>query len=192
MVVAAALHVSGEYAGHDIVAFPGRWGFTFAPYFLTGVSLYFCLTHRSRMALVAFTVSYGLMALHFSRYVQGKIPLAGEWVSGLREPGHAIPILLLLAVPAVLWCLSYAGADRFRLVDWQLGNLSYPIYLNHWIVIVVIYTLTDGTGLALLALAAVASIVLSWLLMHVVETPMRSLRDRLRGQVLMVDEKAAH
>lgn len=61
------------------------------------------------MALVGFAVSYALMALHFSRYVQGKIPLSDEWASGLLEPGHAIPILLLLAVPAVLWRLAHAG-----------------------------------------------------------------------------------
>lgn len=190
MVVAAGLHVSAEYAGREIVAFPGRWGFTFAPYFLTGVSLYFCLTQRSRMALVGFAVSYALMALHFSRYVQGKIRLSDEWASGLLEPGHAIPILLLLAVPAVLWRLAYAGADRFKKVDWQLGNLSYPIYLNHWIVIVAMYTLTDGTGLAVQAASIAASIALSWVLMRIVETPMRSVRDQLRGQSLMADEEA--
>ena len=191
MVVAAGLHVSAEYAGQEVVMFPGRDGFAFAPYFLTGVSLYFCLTQRSRIALVGLAVSYALMALHFSRYVQRKIPLSDEWASGLLELDHAIPILLLLAVPVVLWRLAHAAADRFKQIDWQLGNLSYPIYLNHWIVIVATYTLTDGTGFAVQATAIVASVALSWVLMHIVETPMRSLRDQLRGQPVMAKEKAA-
>ncbi len=191
MVFATALHVSGEYAGREIVAFPGRWGFTFAPYFLIGVSLYFCLTLRSRAAFAGFAVSYALMSLHFSRYVQGKIPLFNEWASGLLEPGHAIPILLLLAVPAVLWRLAHIRIDRFTSVDWRLGNLSYPIYLNHWVVIVAMYTLTEGTGFAVQAVSIAASIALSWALMHAVETPLQSVRDKLRGQSLMVEEESA-
>ncbi|MEQ9607596.1 MAG: acyltransferase [Kiloniellaceae bacterium] len=189
MAIAAILHVSGEYAGHEIVVFPGREGLSFAPYFLTGVSLYFCLTQRFRMALVGFAASYVLMALHFSRYVQGKVPLSDEWASGLLELSHAIPILLLLAVPAALWCFAHIRAGRFASADWQLGNLSYPIYLNHWVVIVAMYTLTDGTGLAVQAASIAASIALSWVLVHIVETPMRSVRDQLRGQTLMADNE---
>ena len=184
---ATVLHISGEYAGRELLAFPGRWGLTFTPYFLTGVFLYFSLTHWSRAALIGLAISYGLMALHFSRYVQHKIPLSDAWAHGLLEPGNAIPILMLLGVPGLLKTLAYTRAGRIAPIDWRLGSLSYPIYLNHWVVIVALYTLTDEHGYTVQATAIAASIALSWLLMHVVETPMASLRDRLRGRPLWAE-----
>ena len=183
-VAAILFHVSGEYAGRELVAFPGRWGFAFAPYFLTGVCLYLWLAKRSRPALVGLMISYGLVALHFSRYVQGKIPISEEWADQIFEPHRIAPVLLILLVPVVLWRLAQASFGPAASIDWRLGNLSYPIYLNHWTVIVAAHTLTGGRGFAVHAATVAASIALSWLLMHTVETPIRPLRDRLRGRLL--------
>lgn len=186
-VVAIAIHIGEQYGSLSAwgIYFPGDWSFAFAPYFLIGVCLYFWRVRKDRAALVGLIVSYGLVFIHFSRYTQAKIPLSAEWAAGLLVPHHTVPILLMLAIPpAVMWLSNWRISPAARARDWRLGNLSYPIYLNHWVVIVAFHTLTTGYAFTLQLGAIAASVALSWLLMHAVERPMAPLRDYLRGQPL--------
>jgi peptidoglycan/LPS O-acetylase OafA/YrhL len=55
--------------------------------------------------------------------------------------------------------------------------------------IVVFHTLMSVDGFAVQVSAIAASVALSWFLMHAVETPMKPLRDWLRGQPLGTDHR---
>lgn len=90
---------------------------------------------------------------------------------------------------ALVACLVHYGRDwtRFRRVDDWLGGLSYPIYLVHYQVgLLVVFvaglagvSLTRGTTpMLLLSLPGVLG--LAWLLARFVETPLERVRDAVK------------
>ncbi len=186
-VIAAWLHLSREYVPSLAAGlyFPGFDAFTFAPYFVAGVCTYFWVSRQSRLALLGFAVSGGLAVLHFSRYVQQKAPLSLEWASKLGAPQNLVPTARFVFVLWLIWKLASVRADKASLeLDWKLGNFSYPLYLNHFAVVVFLTSLALPVSAGLQLTAIMGSLLLSWTLMNVVETPMAPLRDRLRGRPL--------
>lgn len=171
-----AVHVLSEYGPVPT----GPLDLSFVPYFAAGVLLYV------RRIGAAFAVCIGLIALHFSRYAQGKVGIGEGWLDGLTRVEVWGPTLITLAlIPVVAWIARLiVSADGRRRDNWA-GQLSYPIYLNHPLVLVLALTLFgQRADPATQTLVVAGSIAVAAVMNEVVERPLRQVRDRVRGHRL--------
>ncbi len=156
---------------------------TLVPYFLLGVCLYGAVS-GNLLAKAAAIPCFIAAVLHFLRYTQGKIPLE-QALQNFWEPVVLVPVLLMAAVPIIVVLLCQASiGGRARRFDKRFGDLSYPIYLNHFVVLVAIASVQAPPSWTLMAVAIIASVLLSWAAAVVIETPLKPLRDRIRGESL--------
>lgn len=171
------LHLLNEY----IV--PVRAELSLAPYFLLGVCLY-GWNAGSRMASWAVMPCYLAAVLHFLRYVQGKIPLEPA-LSGLTSPAVWIPTVIMAFMPLLVVVLSRANPSQvMSQIDRRLGEFSYPIYLNHFAVLIGYAALDLVPSWGVMVWAPVGSVAVSWLAMQLIEAPLKPLRNRIRGKAL--------
>ncbi len=87
-------------------------------------------------------------------------------------------LLAAILVPlAVRSCHQASdGRDRF------LGDLSYPIYLVHWLLVVLAYQYLPDDGISRLLYTLAGSILLSIVILRWVDMPLQGLRSRWVGQ----------
>ena len=142
-----------------------------APYFGLGTAL-FTWRHRvlaPQVALGAVALMIGLIVHQYAGvYVQTSYP----WVA-------ATAVLALIAIIIALTGLTTAG--HWRVVDRRLGDLTYPIYLVHIPVLIML----DRYGL-LRAPHAIAimfvAVGLSAIVLHyAIERPLSRTRNKVRG-----------
>ncbi|ABD06252.1 Acyltransferase 3 [Rhodopseudomonas palustris HaA2] len=178
---AIGLHVFSEYVRHL------HTSFAFFPYFVLGTSIYLRKVYRDTLASGVMVVSYILIAIHFLRYTQGQLSLHVDWWSGAVRPVVFIPTLAMLAVPFLLaWISTIRLSANWIKLDQSLGDLTYPLYLNHYAVLVAAYSLFPEPNPIVQILTVAISIVASYVLQVLVEGPMSRLRDRIRGRRLVV------
>lgn len=178
---AAALlvHAINEYV------WPLHTSFSFIPYFTLGVALYGATSRQALSAWLLASVSYVMLALHYIRYTQGQLsPWTDGW-SGATRPVVFVPTSVMVAIPLVMVALSKIDASaQTSKIDRWIGDLSYPLYLNHYAVLVVFYSVTKHISLEVQLLAVVSSLAIAFLLQAAVDRPIRKLRDSLRGESL--------
>jgi peptidoglycan/LPS O-acetylase OafA/YrhL len=96
-----------------------------------------------------------------------------------------VPVVLMGPMPIFIATLGcFRGAKRTRIYDRRIGDLSYPVYLNHYTVLILIASFGVSRSWASLWLALAGSIVVSWIAAIIIETPIRPLRNRIRGESL--------
>jgi peptidoglycan/LPS O-acetylase OafA/YrhL len=156
------------------------------PLFIAGM-----LAHRFRRILVPSPLAGGAAAALLILVVLLFNP-ATQLLIGLGIPGAFLLCkfgafaLAFAGIPALFEWSNRRGHDRLGKLDNHLGELSYPIYITHFLVLV----LCTGTWLALQApsspLMVVAVVVLtlmaSWLVVVLVERPVDRYRARRRLQ----------
>jgi peptidoglycan/LPS O-acetylase OafA/YrhL len=175
-----ALHAVNEYVR------PVYWALHYAPYFVLGCSLYFVRVSGDRGAKFLALVAYALVGLHFFRYVQGQTNMSIEAVYGIAKPRVLVASLLMLSLPIVLMGLaSLQVSQRTARVDKWFGDLTYPLYLNHYVVLVAVWSLVEQRSWTIQALAIGASLVLAYAMKLAVDVPIASLRDWVRGLRLL-------
>jgi peptidoglycan/LPS O-acetylase OafA/YrhL len=110
---------------------------------------------------------------------------------GFVAPAHdaaALPyvqLAILAALFATFTLLAvWRGPLPWRSMDRRLGDLSYPLYLNHYIVVVALNDLTAARGLWIFAAGMAMSVALAALMGQLVDAPLRVARNRVRGQVI--------
>lgn len=148
--------------------------FSFAPYFMLGVSLYFAIEKGAKGARLATILSLAMAVSHFVIYV-------GKGVHSLVWG----PVFLLLAlfVVVVLLARSQKG-ESLKQIDQWLGDLSYPVYLNHYAVTIVMLSLFPQGTPSVFLLCIVLSVVVSWAISLVTEPLTKGLRNKIRGTAL--------
>jgi peptidoglycan/LPS O-acetylase OafA/YrhL len=148
--------------------------FSFAPYFMLGVSMYMALERSSARARYAVAGSLALSIFHFTGYI-GK----GE---GSFVAGPTVVLVMLCA--AVLPLVRMTASWRVRLIDRWLGDLSYPIYLNHYVVTIAALSLAPLRNPAIYLACIVMCVALSWAIAQLTEPFSMHLRNRIRGVTL--------
>jgi len=102
-----------------------------------------------------------------------------------RQHGHPI-VAFQLGLTTVLFALVLvlsrltAAPGPLRSWDRRLGELSYPLYISHGVVLTVLGSLSDRRGALPYALAIIVALLLAAGLHIVVEQPLRALRTRVR------------
>ena len=102
------------------------------------------------------------------------------------QRGHPVPayqLPLLCALFAAMAVLSRAGPlpASMSLWDRRLGELSYPLYVGHGVVLSLLAGLSARRGALPYLAAPVLALLLALCLHAAVEQPLRALRARLRG-----------
>ncbi|RKE84609.1 acyltransferase [Rhizobium sp. AG855] len=148
-----------------------------APTFLLGVSIYG--RRKGWGYLVLMVINLFLSAVPAAEIIAG--------VNVMREPA-SIPFHGLLGIAAFYAIvLSVVVLDQVRNFpisrrwDSWMGDLSYALYLNHYIVIVTLTAMLPGAiGPEYFWGAVVISMGMSFIMYNVVERPMRVWRNKIR------------
>jgi peptidoglycan/LPS O-acetylase OafA/YrhL len=151
----------------------------FVPYFAFGAGLYFATTgSRAGWLTVLVTVPVPLwhQAEHLAQAASTQnIPLS---VTG--------NLLILAALLAGMTALGFARIRSGRETDRWLGNLTYPLYLYHEVVLIVVLTFSPVYAYTTLAAGILLSLLLAAGLMALVDPAMTRARDRVRGRALQM------
>ena len=143
-----------------------------APMFLTGVAL-----------CVALRRGGGLRAL----FLAVALPTAGLGFTSWAQHGHPILVrqgAILLLLLALLTVLATRKAGRWQSLDKCLGDLSYPLYLNHYVVGILLSDLFVRRGLGIYAAALGLSVGLAAVMDRLVDSKLIVLRDRVRRRAV--------
>jgi peptidoglycan/LPS O-acetylase OafA/YrhL len=156
--------------------------------FAWAVFVEFVFVHISgdRGARFLALVAYTLVGLHFFRYVQGQTGMSMQAVYGIAQPRVLVASLMMLSLPIVLMLLvSLQVSQRTARVDKWFGDLTYPLYLNHYIVLVAIWSLVEQRSWATQVMAMGLALALAYVMKLAVDVPVASLRDWVRGLRLL-------
>ena len=146
-----------------------KYGSGWIPYFILGIAIY-----RRSHALALLCLA--LVNWH-----------AAVYIGANAQANVAGALSILNALIAALWFLS-RSSTRWRSVDAWLGDLTYPIYLNHYTVGIVALTLFVPSPTVFIA-ACIATVLFSYGTMLMTEPVTKRWRDRMRG-VSLSSEKA--
>ena len=151
---------------------PGMLRFT--PYFCFGAALYFAL-RGARTDRIAAAVALAALVWEFLTQTPAKLfAEAPDRASGAE-------LMLLLVLLGLMTLLATRSTRRFRLVDSRLGAMTYPLYLYHEDVLVLVLTFFSGYSYAVFGTALILSVAAAWALMKLIDPAIDRWRDRLRG-----------
>lgn len=142
-----------------------------APYFIFGIAVYESLRGGRTARAIAAGAALAMLLGYPARLPDVPIPAA---VLAIQ---YAIQITLFLA----FWLLCTARPPIPRRVDQFLGDLSYPVYLNHLVIGVVFKSLVPVPGIVSFLTAIGLSLCFSYAMYLLIEPPLRRLRARVRG-----------
>jgi peptidoglycan/LPS O-acetylase OafA/YrhL len=97
---------------------------------------------------------------------------------------HLQLVLTALLLAALVWLIRLPACSWPRHLDKALGNLSYPLYLNHYAVGIAVYDTIPLRGAGVFLFALLLALAVSWLMSRAVDVPLIALRARLRGTAL--------
>jgi peptidoglycan/LPS O-acetylase OafA/YrhL len=166
--------VAGLAASAAFLLLAGRPGaLNTAPMFLIGVCVFLLEARRSGARAVLLLAAAGLAAAGFVSWRQHGAPVLAWQMPALGG-------LMALFV----WLVTRRAAGRGRMIDRRLGDWSYPLYLNHYVVGVVATSLAPRMGVAVYLGAVVLSVGLAVAAERLVDRPLRGWRDRVRAVVV--------
>ena len=141
-----------------------------APMFLVGVAFYLRDARRDTVRALLLAVAIATASAGFASWQQHGAPL----------PAIQFPVLAFL-LGLLAWLLPRGAEGRFKRLDRRLGDLSYPLYLNHYAVGIAAASLAPRSGWPLFAVTVLASVLLAAAAERLVDRPIRGLRDRVRS-----------
>jgi peptidoglycan/LPS O-acetylase OafA/YrhL len=178
-LLAAGIVVAFAFLAWSIGAAPDTAGTL--PFFALGVSLH--IGRRAPLAGLVGVAVFTPMALYNFATAQ----LADRAVWRLDADPITLdplaPTLLLTAVLLVLMVLILRPPPIPRRLDRWLGDLTYPLYLNHVTAGVATATLI-GRGVGAVVVATAGAVALAWIATTVVDGTVKQWRDRLRGRAI--------
>ena len=91
-------------------------------------------------------------------------------------------VILVLLIGVMTW-LAFKKGDR-RAFDTACGELSYPLYIHHQNILILIISVTTGYSYPVLFIGIGLSLVASYGLMRAIDPTVNRLRDVIRGSKL--------
>ena len=150
---------------------------SFLPYFAFGSALYFAtLGRRSGWLVVALSVPAILWQCIAQQSGGATLGAEPSWLSG--------NLIVLVVLLSIFTALAFVRISQWRNADRLLGNLTYPLYLYHEDVLVIVLTFTIGYSYSVLAAAVLLSLLVAIMLTALVDPLVNQYRDRVRGSAL--------
>lgn len=151
------------------------WSYT--PLFLIGVG--FASVHRLKLgeifSILIILLLYILAGMQFWQFFGSQY--LWEW--------KIVNMLGFLAFLAVIHILSRRSVDGpIKKIDQWFGNLSYPFYLNHSVVLFLAAAMSPARDGVFWCMTFFAAFMTSWAMMVLIEKPLIIIRDRVRGRKL--------
>ena len=144
-----------------------------APMFLLGVA--FCLAVRER------GIAHKIL-------LAASLPMAALGFASWGQHGHPVLRLQFLALGPLLVLLCTLATnritDRWHWLDRQLGDLSYPLYLNHYVVGITLTGVSTMRGGTIYCFGLFSSVCLAVCMGALVDGRLLAVRNRLRQAVL--------
>jgi peptidoglycan/LPS O-acetylase OafA/YrhL len=94
---------------------------------------------------------------------------------------YQLPILVVLYGMLLVLARAPSPPGAWRVWDRRLGELSYPLYIGHGVVLTLLASLSARRGLLPYSLAIPGALAVAIVLHLAVEQPLRRLRTRIRG-----------
>jgi peptidoglycan/LPS O-acetylase OafA/YrhL len=155
----------------------------FLPYFSYGAGLYFSLKN-CRLGLWIALASLPGMFWHFLSLPVRHAELGYERaVSG--------QLLLLALLVAAVTILAKARFGRFQKADSIIGGFTYPLYLYHYIVLIVVTSFFADLTYGTFAFGMLLSIAFSVAMARMLDPVIDRWRNRIRGGRLTAQATAA-
>ncbi len=149
----------------------------FLPYFAFGGGLYFA-TNRRRSGWLTIALSVPAILWQCITFLTTDRLLDSP---SLSLPGNLIVLVVLLSI---LTALAFSKINRWGKTDRVLGSLTYPLYLYHEGVIVMVLTMTTGYSYGIFTAGILISLITAIALTVLVDPLVNRYRDRVRGRVL--------
>ena len=152
-----------------------------APYFILGVAFYYALSRQEEWWLPG---AFCATALTFvAAHLAGRAPVFGLISQPRDRWGELLIVALLTASFAILACVSERPTRPWLIakrIDRAFGDLTYPLYLLHWAVLIAAKTWLphESATTTLVAFAAAYLVALGAAL--AVEQPIARLRSVVR------------
>lgn len=148
--------------------------FSFAPYFLLGIFLYYGISKKNKLAYYGGGISLLLSSYHLYVYVS-KGNISSYYIL-------ACLLIYLLFVYAIYSLSQKQFSTKTKKIDKFLGDLSYPIYLNQYAIqILFLSVFIEDRGLLIFLTAVITIVIVSFTLSRVVEPLVKNVRDSVRG-----------
>ena len=149
------------------------------PYFILGISIFCLLKNGASSRLLWLSIlGLSLAGVNWHAYV---------YISTNPSSNVAAALLILNSLIAILWILGHLRvSEKWKRIDRRLGDVAYPLYLNHYAVSIAILSLTgeELRNPLLFVMAYSACLLVSYGLLFVSEPLTRDIRNRIRGTVL--------
>ncbi len=155
----------------------GSQQLTFLPYFVFGGGLYFA-SLGSRTGWLTLGLSIPFMFVQYWSFDAQVAP----WEGIPHSPFGALVILIMLL--GALTILAFAQFGKHRRADQMAGDLTYPLYLYHEVVLIVLLTLFPTYSYGVFAAGIVLSLAVSAILMALLDPVVTHYRDLIRGRRL--------
>lgn len=103
------------------------------------------------------------------------------WLRGLLVRHYTLEVLagVAIAIPAIQACTRWPASAPWRYVDHHLGNISYGVFLNHFLLMWLLSWQAPLSASRLLGLLACSTLV-SFFTYHYIEQPVLQWRRNLR------------
>jgi peptidoglycan/LPS O-acetylase OafA/YrhL len=155
----------------------GTSAFGFLPYFVYGSALYFALNGRGRAWSVA------LICIPMMLFQCWWAPAVNP-APGAAPPSLVGNVAMLVVLLSIMTALAGVTLQQRKKLDRRLGDLTYPLYLYHEIILVVVLTFSATYSYTLLFAAMGISLGFAALMGAIVDPVIELYRDRVRGMRL--------
>lgn len=163
--------------GFNAITDKGPDSLMFIPFFIFGVAVFYALA-GSRLAIVLSGLAAVASLMAFVTDGNELHPLLVAAYGPLDMPVRtAILAVLLASIPL----LAVLKAGAFYRTDRLLGDLSYPLYLNHILVMYAVRAFWPQLSWGGLALSVLAALIVSYAMYRLIEPGLNTLRDKVRG-----------
>jgi peptidoglycan/LPS O-acetylase OafA/YrhL len=170
------LHLAATRLGISLIE-----DFQFFPYFALGMGLYYLWEQRNKWAAAGIAVSALLAVPHYLHYIQKDIAALQSVSATLTVSVAGSLALLLLSCLAVAILCRVSAPPGFKNIDRVLGDLTYSLYLNHFVILIVMLTYFGRGNYGLFVGGVLLAIVFAHAMNFLTEPFTRGLRDKVRG-----------
>lgn len=156
----------------------------FIPYFSFGMCLYYALEKRSQGALIGAVLSLVLVLSHYVARLA--YPEADVEVTRVHADFNVVAssLLLFLLYLSLIPLSKVQITPRLKAVDRFLGDVTYSLYLNHFVVLIVFLSYFPKPSSVVYLAAMLSAVIFSYGMNFLTEPYTRLLRDRVRGRAL--------
>ncbi len=146
----------------------------YVPLFLFGIAAFDYVRRPDRGRAAHLAVAAFCIAVAFPRWHQRGTP---QLFAQMALLAALLAIFLVLALRTRL-------SPALRRLDRACGDLSYPLYVSHGTILILLADAGPPPGLPLYGTGLTLSLLLAYALHRTIEMPIRHFRDRLRGKAL--------